>query len=370
MPAKKRHATLRKDGRWQCKACGKTFIDRDIEKAREKADIYEAQVKLNQAEAVKPKTVSVYSAEWLKLHKSGVSDKCYNDYCTQMDKLTAVCGDKDLAKVTPDDAAKVWLKYAGMSASTIRRSAQLFRGMFDSAIENDYCVKNPFRAKSAQPPKGESGTHRTLTAEEIQLIRTTEHRFRAAAMVMLYAGLRRGEVLALTAEDIDLKVGVIHVTKAVRYESNQAIIDTPKTYAGIRDVPIVSDLRPILSKIKTGLIAPSARGTVMSDTAFGRAWDSYLHALALAAGHPVSIRTHDFRHTYCTTLCDAGVPLRQAMEWLGHADEKMILKIYDHNTPARNKSAAAALESFLHPKKKKPGVKTGVNPPATQSNPA
>lgn len=370
MPAKLRHATLRKDGRWQCKVQGKTFIDRDIAEARRKADTYDAQLKLGAVEAARPKTVSVYSAEWLKTHKSGVSDKCYNDYAVQMDKLTAVCGDKQLAEVTPDDAAAVWLKYAGMSASTIKRSAQLFRAMFDAAVENDYCTKNPFRAKTAQPPKGESGTHRTLTAEEIRLIRTVEHRFRAAAMVMLYAGLRRGEVLALTAEDIDLKAGVIHVTQAVRYESNQPILDTPKTAAGIRDVPIVSDLRPILRKIKKGLIAPSARGTVMSDTAFGRAWDSYLHALSVAAGHPVSIRTHDLRHTYCTTLCDAGVPLRQAMEWLGHADEKMILKIYDHNTPARNKASTTALEAFLHPKKQKSGVKTGVNATPTPSKPA
>lgn len=359
MPAKKRHATLRKDGRWQCKVQGKTFIDKDINEAIRKADEYDARLKLQLVEAAKPKIVSEYAAEWLKTYKSGVSDKCYNDYATQIDKLNGVCGDKQLRDVTTDDAARVWQRFNGLSASTIKRACQLFRGLFDAAVENEYCPRNPFRSRSAQPPKGESGTHRCLSKEEIRLIRNTPHRFRAAAMVMLFAGLRRGEALALTSEDIDLKAGVIHVTKAVRYESNQPIVDTPKTAAGIRDVPIVSDLRPVLRKVD-GLLAPSAAGKLMSDTAFGRAWDSYLLALTDAAGHPVSIRPHDLRHTYCTMLCDAGVPIRQAMEWLGHADEKMILRIYDHNTPARNAASTTALESHLHPRRKQPGVKTGV----------
>lgn len=365
MPAKKRHATLRKDGRWQCKVAGKTIIDKSKARAIEKADEYDAQLKLDLVERLQPKTVRQYSAEWLDTHKAHVGAKCYNDYAKQLDALNDICGDKLLSEVTPDDAARVWKHYEGMSASTIRRAAQLFRAMFASAVENDHCRKNPFTSKSAQPPKGESGTHRALTKDEIRLIRTTPHRFQAAAMVMLFAGLRRGEVLALTADDVDLKAGVIRVTKAVRFESNQPILDTPKTAAGIREVPILSDLRPFLKNLK-GPIAPAASGKLMSDTAFGRAWDSYLLALSAAAGHPVQIRCHDLRHTYCTILCDAGVPIRQAMAWLGHADEKMILKIYDHNTTARAIASAAAVETHLHPKRKKPGVKSGVK---TQSTP-
>lgn len=362
MPAKKRHATLRKDGRWQCKVNGKTFIDRNQNKAIRKANEYDAMLKLQIFDSTKPKLCRDYAAEWLHLYKSGVSDKCFDDYALQLDKLNAVCGGKMLSEITPDDAARVWQQYNGLSASTIKRAAQLFRGLFDSAQENEYCSRNPFRSKSAQPPRGESGSHRCLTRDEIRLIRTTPHRFQAAAMVMLYAGLRRGEALALTAGDIDLAAGVIHVTRAVRFESNQPILDTPKTAAGIRDVPIVSDLRPVLKKLD-GLLAPSAAGKLMSEMAFTRAWDSYLLALSQAAGHDVRIRCHDLRHTYCTMLCDAGIPIRQAMEWLGHADEKMILKVYDHNTPARNATSAAALEAHLHPNRKKPGVKSGVKSP-------
>ena len=350
----KEHATRRKDGRYQCYDKGTYFIGPDEEDVLRQRREAKARDALALHEAAKPKTVRQYAAEWLPLHRSGVGDKTYDDYARQLDALTAVCGDKLLKEVTPDDAAAVWKHYADYSASTIKRSAQLFRALFDSAIENDYCYKNPFRAKTVKPPAGTSGTHRALTQEEIDLVISTPHRFRAAVMVMLYAGLRRGEALALTADDIDLKARVIHVTKAVRFDGNAAVIDTPKTAAGIRDVPILLPLFPTLKALGEGeLLAPSASGKLMTETAFTRAWASYIHALSEAAGHPVDIRPHDLRHTYCTMLCTAGVPLRQAMEWLGHADEKMILKIYDHNTQARRLASIRAVESALAPKPKK-----------------
>ena len=386
MPAKKRHATLRKDGRWQCKVAGKTFIDRDMAEAIRKADEYDARLKLQLVESVKPKTVRAWSAEWLSLYKTGVTDRSYNAYSAHLDRLNTVCGDKALADVLPGDAVRVWALYQGMSASSVKTAQQIFRACFDAAIDNDYCAKNPFRAKTVQPPKAAAGSHRALTPEEIALITATEHRLRPAAMVMLYAGLRRGEVLALTSDDIDLQAGVIHVRQAVRYESNAAIFADPKTAAGVRDVPILPPLRPILQGL-TGLVAPSATGAVMTEQAFSRAWESYLDALSRAAngGTPrrwwgrtrehkallaaggqlppyreISIRPHDLRHTYCTMLVDAGVPLKQAMEWLGHADQQMILRVYDHNTPARRAAALATLTAHLTPQKKTPGVTPGV----------
>ena len=162
----------------------------------------------------------------------------------------------------------------------------------------------------------------------------------------VYAGLRRGEVLALSMDDIDLRADVIHVTKAVRFDGNQPVLSDPKTEAGRRDVPILSALRPFLVD-HVGLIAPSASGSIMSESAFDRAFQSYLSALSAAAGHPVRIRCHDFRHTYCTMLVDAGVPLKQAMAWLGHADEKMILRIYDHVRASRTSASVDLVEKHL-----------------------
>ncbi|MBO7710335.1 MAG: site-specific integrase [Lachnospiraceae bacterium] len=335
----------RPDGRYCCRYKDKFFYGSSSDVAYAARDAYikkEAAGQLLRREL----TVKDYALKWLPLYKSGVSDKCYNDYAKQLEALFPVIGNLHMSQVTVDDAATVWQHYAGYSASTIKRARMLYIALFDAAIENDLCRKNPFKSKFSQPPRGSAGTHRALEQPEIDLILRTPHRFQLAVLVMLYAGLRRGEVLALSSDDIDLSAGLIHVNKAVRFDGNQPALSDPKTEAGHRSVPILSVLRPFLENY-TGLIAPSASGSIMSESAFDRAWQSYLLALSSAAGHPVSIRCHDLRHTYCTMLVDAGVPLKQAMVWLGHADEKMILRVYDHVLASRSVASVAMVENHL-----------------------
>lgn len=335
----------RPDGRYCCRYKNKFFYGSSSDAAYAARDAYIRQEAAGQL-LRRELTVKDYALKWLPLYKSGVSDKCYNDYAKQLEALFPVIGNLHMSQVTVDDAATVWQHYAGYSASTIKRARMLYIALFDAAIENDLCRKNPFKSKFSQPPRGSAGTHRALEQAEIDLILRTPHRFRLAVLVMLYAGLRRGEVLALSSDDIDLSAGLIHVNKAVRFDGNQPVLSDPKTEAGHRSVPILSVLRPFLEN-HTGLIAPSASGSIMSESAFDRAWQSYLLALSSAAGHPVSIRCHDLRHTYCTMLVDAGVPLKQAMVWLGHADEKMILRVYDHVLASRSVASVAMVENHL-----------------------
>lgn len=344
--AKKQHLTRRADGRYRCAYKGRYFYGRTEDEALLAREAYKRAEKRGMLSAVRPVTVGEYAAQWLPLHKRGVSAKCYNDYAVQLEKLLPVIGGKSLADVTVDDAAAVWAQFDGKSASLVRRAKMLYIALFDTAIENDLCRKNPFRAKSAQPPKAPAGTHRALTEDEILLIQHTPHRFQPAAMVMLFAGLRRGEVLALDMSDVDLARGVIHVTKSVRFRGNRPEIVQPKTAAGVRDVPILSPLRPVL-EARIWRITECVHGGVMTDRALKCAWSSYLHALSEAAGHPVNIRPHDLRHTYCTMLRDAGVDMKQAMIWMGHSDEKMILRVYDHVSESRTQKSIDQLEKML-----------------------
>ena len=289
-------------------------------------------------------TVAEYALKWLPLHKAGVSDKCYNDYAKQLEALFPIMGDKRLSEVAVDDCAEVWQHYAGYSASTIHRAKMLFVALFDAAIENDLCRKNPFRAKFAQPPKAPSGTHRLITEEEAALIRSTPHRMQLAALIMLYAGLRRGEALALTRQDF--QGDYISVSKSVRFIGNRPSIVRPKTSAGARSVPILSVLRPYLENAPERPVC-TATGEIMTDTAFRRGWDSYLLHLSRAAGHPICIRPHDLRITYCTMLKNAGVDMKQAMIWMGHADEKMILRVYDRPGDFRARTSVNQVEKLL-----------------------
>jgi integrase len=341
---KKQHLKQRPDGRYVCVYHGHFFYGATDDEALAAREEFKRQEAAGEFIRETGMTVQQYADEWLPLHKGGVSPKCYNDYKKQLDALTSVIGDTRMKSVTVDDAARVWAHYTGYSASTIKRARMLYVALFDSAIENDLCRKNPFRGRFAQPPKAPSGTHRALTDEEIALIRSTPHRVQLAALLMLYAGLRRGEVMALTNKDITPTE--IIVNKAVRFVGNAPVIEAPKTAAGVRRVPILSTVRPYLENAPRRILA-SASGEIMTSTAWKRAWDSYVHALSAAAGHPVNIRAHDLRHTYCTMLRDAGVDMHQAMIWMGHADEKMILHIYDHVTDQRTQTSVDQIETML-----------------------
>ena len=191
-------------------------------------------------------------------------------------------------------------------------------------------------------------------------------------MVMLYAGLRRGEALALDIDrDVDYHKKTITVRYAVRFPDQQhPVLVDPKTEAGSRTIPLLDVLADELQG-KHGLLITDADGNMMSESAWSRAWESYLCKLSvlhnghakrwhgktkedkaiLAAGgtippwQDISIRPHDLRHSYCTMLYDAGVDLKTAQLWMGHADVDVTMKIYTHLTEERQQKATTALEN-------------------------
>ena len=79
----------------------------------------------------------------------------------------------------------------------------------------------------------------------------------------------------------------------------------------------------------------------MTEQVFMRAWENYNKAVG------ISVRCHDLRHSYCTWLRDSGIDMHQAIIWMGHADEKMILRVYDHPGTDRENAAKTALFSAL-----------------------
>ena len=194
----------RSDGRYACKYKNKTFYGSSSKEANDLRDAYIKKEKAGQL-LRQELTVRDYALKWLPLYKSSVSEKCYNDYAKQLDALISCIGHQLISRVSVDDAAAVWQHYAGYSASTIKRARMLYVALFDAAIENELCHRNPFKSKFVQPPRGSSGSHRALDDDEVALILRVPHRFQLAVLVMLFAGLRRGEVLALSSDDIDLR---------------------------------------------------------------------------------------------------------------------------------------------------------------------
>ena len=305
---------------------GKQFLGKTEPEARKKRDDYKYECE-HGIEQVQPVRVFDYASEWLPVAKAGVASTTYNQYATVMEKLTSAIGDKFLSSVTPMDISKLWSAFLGKSQSYINKASFLYRSFFNSAIENGYCRINPVESVSAKPHKGSKGSHRALTSEEIALIESVNHRVQPAAMFMLKAGLRRGEILALRMSDIHNDR--ITITKAVRFANNRPVLSQTKNGSSTRTVPLFAPLKPFIDDADN-LILPDTDGNLCSETAFQRAWESYLHALSVAAGHPVSFRPHDLRHTFVTVCRNKNVDPKTVMAWCGHSSERMIMQIYDH----------------------------------------
>lgn len=365
---------MRADGRYACKYKGEWFYGYTQSEALSKREKFKRSLEDGLAEEARGITVYTYALRWIDIYKADVSINTYNAYAHYLNMVCQSIGDMRLKDVTASDIQGIYRKQSGKSSSHIRKFCATCKSMFDAAFNDGLIARNPC-AKSKKP-YGEEGTHRVLEPWEYALVESMvgEHDFAVAAILMLYAGLRRGEVLAFNIDrDVDFVAGVIYVREAVAFTSNQPIIKSTKTAAGVREIPLFDPLRKAMED-KHGLVCTNAAQEVMSVSSFSRKWESYKTAMEtklngchyrwygrtkeykqliingekLPEWKKITIRTHDFRHSFCSMLYNAGVDIKTAMKWMGHTDEKMILKIYAHLSEAKEKSSALAVGRMLN----------------------
>ena len=295
-----------------------------------------------------------------------------------MDMMNAVIGNKALSEVTPLDALGVFSESFSLCRdSYIKKGLYLYRALFDAAIACKYITTNPFRDKTAQPPmKDDCQSHRAITDEERYYIETTPHRIQPVAMLMLYAGLRDSEALAICVDrDIDFTNRVIHLRQFRHTDHNQAFVnDKGKTKRAARDIGLFPQLAECLSG-RSGLVVSMKDGSVLSDCAWRRGWESFVNAIErrmngcqrrwygkrktdlerkaaydrlMASGHmdeaqqykmpewkTFDVVPYSLRHSFCTYCRDHSIEINVCREWMGHSDLKMIMKIYDHVSDER-----------------------------------
>ncbi len=258
-----------------------------------------------------------------------------------------------IGKMADEDYSKKTLQEVKRTASAI----------MNFGMNNDIVFRNVFA--QVKVPEIDAEQRQPLSQETQKLVASTwkDHRMGIPALIMLYCGIRRGELLALTWRDIDLKLKRISITKAVFYYGNQAEIKAPKSKAGNRIVPIPDAIIQALMSERCSngmLVCPAQRtGGLMSNIGFRRAWDSYQAFLNIQAGGtsakkgtPAAIAiepftAHQLRHTYATMLYDAGVDILTAQRLLGHADVQTTMKVYTHLSKRKAEQSIDAFNDFV-----------------------
>lgn len=328
-------------------------------------------------------TFLFWAERWLSLKKPSISDGRYKSYCYRVDKMSDL-HNIPIAKITVADIQEIINAAAedGAAAKTLKEFKSVFSQVCEYAIINRVMDFNP--AKGVILPQVEAPQERrALTKEEQSWISApTEHRAHIGAMIMMYAGLRRGELLALTWSDIDIQNRRITVNKAMVMENKKPVVkNRTKTKAGMRTVNIPRILADFLAdekkKATSLLVCPGRDGSVMSGDSWKSLWESYLCELNYKFGNFVGIMVEDsngkpkpfkkpssrfsgkiptvipqftahwLRHTFITNLYLAGVDVITASKQAGHADIQTTMNIYTHLDDEYKANQMSKLDDFF-----------------------
>ena len=186
-----------------------------------------------------------------------------------------------------------------------------------------------------------------------------EHYLAAFWRLALLTGMRRGELLGLKWEDVNLDQGTLAVRRTLsRGKGGSWELGQPKTAAGRRSIALPESCVATLRKQRSHQNTERLRlGELWEDQdfVFANRTGGPLHVnsmnlqfkkLIKASGLP-KIRFHDLRHTSATLLLGQGVHPKIVQERLGHADISMTLNRYSHVTPDMQRLAADTIDAAL-----------------------
>lgn len=371
---KKPQVKRRKDGRYRFIYKGIPFYSyTSSDEAYELMQEYKRQ---EQAGLIRKATVFEYAKPWLKRTYPAVANSTYTGLAIHLQHLINAIGSKQISEVKPSDIKDVYsTHYLGLSSSYIKAAKQLYCALFDAAVADGLCRFNPARDKAAKPHRGTKPKEKILTKQQRTWIETlcADHRAYPAVMAMLYAGIRPQEMKAFDIDrDVDFKNNIITIQETAHLNGwDYERTDEMKTDWSKRQIPLFPPLRNALQG-KHGYLIKSAKGKPVTIQAWKSAWESYIFCMetaingtqkrwygktkeqqemknagTLPAWIDFDIVPYTLRHAFCQMCRDTGVELNTCRRWMGHADAKMILKVYDTVSDDRSEAERKKVESKL-----------------------
>ena len=347
----------------------KYFYGHTVKEAEGKRAEYQESLRRGTLAVNEKATFRDVAAAWLIYKRGQLGEKGlkqYTRYQSIIDNQLKPLHSRRVKELKPADLDMILSEYAqeGKAKKTLIYYKQTASQVMDYAIENDLAFRNVFaKVKIPAAPETE---RKPLTDEQVRLVAEhwEGHRAGVGALLMLYCGLRRGELIPLTWADIDLEHKALTVNKSVHTVSNTFIVKQgAKTAAGERVVDIPDCIIPALTHAKATrggfLVFPGADGQMLTSEGYKRLWESYMHYLNICAGGRDRSRSnpkivamepftaHQLRHTYATMLYDADVDPKSAQRLMGHSSLEMTLKIYTHLSQRKKADSIGKLNDFL-----------------------
>lgn len=266
-------------------------------------------------------------------------------YSNSYKRIIAYFEDKDISSFKPieikefqDELAK---KY---SRSLINNVRTLLREAFDLAVLSELININPVVAVRAPKVLKPKKQQIPFTLDEIDLILKNSKGFlRNFLGISFFTGMRGGEILALTWDDIDFHTDTISITKTV----SRGVINSTKTAAGTRDIEIIPQARKFFEaqRLETGLknsfvfLQSDMKSHHGTNVLFYKRFKTLINKLNLE-----DRSMHNTRHTFASIMLNHGIEPLWVSATLGHKSLDVTLGIYTHFMPRKEKMVIGFLE--------------------------
>lgn len=356
----------RPDGTWWARiTIGRTADGKQKRKAFYGKTRKEVQEKLtaalndmNRNVYIEPAKITV--SQWMNTYlmdykKNSVRPTTFGIYELQVrTMINPILGGYRLKDLRNDDIQRFVseLVEKGYANHTITHALTFVRMSLEQAIINELIVKNV--ARNVHLPLPEKKERRALTKEEQKKFIETAKKYYCGEIFIfiLGTGLRIGEILALTWDDIDWENNLVNINKGCReylvnngeHSKRTRDVGPPKTKTSNREIPLLPELVDLLNDVKekqdklkvlygkeyqdNNLIFCAEKGQYH----FARHVRKYMARIRENSGieDPDSLHIHCLRHTFATRCLEQGIELRVVQELLGHSNINMTANIYTH----------------------------------------
>ena len=248
----------------------------------------------------------------------------------------------NIEEITEEDLQNYLNTLKNYSNSSIKKFYELLSQAFRSAFERDYIMLNPMKNVIRPKSNKRDKKVRALTIEEQEIftdflikqdIKNTP--YKNVFLIQMFTGMRIGEVLALKVTDIDLAHNIINVEHTISVDAEEKTImkDTPKSFNGMREIPLTIYLKPYIieqmniAKInnhKENLLFVNRNGGYVDHRIANR----ILKKILINEFNIKDISTHSLRHTFGTRCAECDIKEVAIQRIMGHSSINATLDNY------------------------------------------